>query len=228
MTTKQEIIADPSKFQRVCSAFVERNVLYCLSSLMYDIGQHMEESSKIFDADYDEMIGWFCQDDWEEPVSEFIGEADLDQLETIAETVGYWSDVVGNYPTAIEHEDENGFYWVADGERFDDEDDANQDVLMRNIESIRKDVLALITNSDEYQEIGQDNNLDPRTIEVYEHWLVDRYFGARLKDCGEVVFEFENMTIWGRTTTGQAISMDYVIEHMVKGFDDDHWVWMEA
>ena len=57
--TKEQIINDETLFQRACEKFVERNVIYCVSSLMYDIGQNLEASAKIFDFDYDEAIGWF-------------------------------------------------------------------------------------------------------------------------------------------------------------------------
>ncbi len=37
------------------------------------------------------------------------------------------------------------------------------------------------------------------------------YLAARLKEQGEMTGEFFNLTIWGRCTTGQSISMDSVI-----------------
>lgn len=190
--TKQEIIADTSMFQRVCSAFVERNVLYCLSSLMYDIGQNLEASAKIFDEDYDEMLGWFQQDDWDEPVSYYISSLDRDEVVAYLEGRGIQCN--------------------------DDEDTG----------TLREAMLEDIRSEDALQEYANENRLDPRIIEVYEHWLVDSYFAEQLKGAGEIVFEFENMTIWGRTTTGQSISMDYVIQEMVKDLDEDHWVWREA
>ena len=36
--TKQEVLADESRFQRACSQFVGSNVHWCMSSLFYDIG----------------------------------------------------------------------------------------------------------------------------------------------------------------------------------------------
>lgn len=78
--TKQEIISNESEFQRACSRYVERNVIYCVSSLMYDIGQNLEQCSKIFDFDYDEALGWFQRDDWEEPVWEHIRDLDQDEV----------------------------------------------------------------------------------------------------------------------------------------------------
>lgn len=192
MATKQEIIADTSLFQRVCGAFVRKNVLYCMSALMYDIGQHLEESAKIFDEDYDTMLGWYQQDDWDEPVSYYISSLDRDEVVAYLEGRSIQCN--------------------------DDED----------VATLREAMLEDIRSEGALQDFANENNLDPHVTEVYEHWLIDSYFAEELKEAGEIIFEFENMTIWGRTTTGQSISMDYVIEHMVKELDEDHWVWREA
>ena len=55
-------------------------------------------------------------------------------------------------------------------------------------------------------------DLEPYTQDVYEHWIVSDRLAEKLKARGEVVKDFMNLTIWGRTTTGQAIAMDGVIE----------------
>lgn len=48
--------------------------------------------------------------------------------------------------------------------------------------------------------------------EVFEWWLVSEYLARKLKERGEPVLENDYGTWWGRTTTGQAIAMDSVIE----------------
>jgi hypothetical protein len=48
--------------------------------------------------------------------------------------------------------------------------------------------------------------------EALEHWLVSEWLGKRLLEEGEMVIEFLGLTIWGRTTSGQAIYIDSVIE----------------
>ena len=48
--------------------------------------------------------------------------------------------------------------------------------------------------------------------EVFEHWIVSDWLAYQLEKRGEVIErDFYNLTIWGRTTSGQAISMDSVI-----------------
>ena len=205
--TKQEIINDEILFQRACGLWVERNIGQCVSSLMYDVGQNLDQCAKIFDFDYDEALGWFQCKDYESAVDSFIDDADLEDLETIADIVGCWSDVIGEV----------------------DPDTDEDDSLLptpEQLAQIRTKVKTLITNDAEYTEIGQHFNLDPDCYEVYEHWTIPEGCTAReLKDEGQVVFEFGGMTIWGRMTTGQCISIDGVVRRIVSNLDEDHWIW---
>ena len=227
--TKQEIINDEILFQRACGLWVERNIGQCVSSLMYNVGQNLDECSRIFDFDYDEAIDWFQCEDYESVVDSFIDDADLEDLETIADMVGYWSDVVGDVPTAVAVEDEDGYEnWVIPslGICETDEDDANQGALVLRIDQIRTKVKALITNDAEYTEIGQHFNLDPDYNQIYEHWIIPEGWTAReLKGEGQVVFDFGGMTIWGRMATGQCISLDGVVRRIVRNLDENHWIW---
>jgi len=47
--------------------------------------------------------------------------------------------------------------------------------------------------------------------EILEWWLVDEWFYNRLRDLGEAVWTNGEIYLWGRTTSGQAISLDGVI-----------------
>ena len=227
--TKSDVLADEGKFQQACGLWVARNIGWCVSSLMCDVGRNLEECSRIFDFDCDEAMGWFQRDDWREPVEQLIADADIVDLEDIAERVGRWSDVVAELPTATEQEDEDGeTFWRADGDRFDDEDEANQDVLERNIGKIREKVSDLITSDEGYREIADAYRLDPATWEVYEHWQCDPYAACELESLGETVFQFGGMTVWARTTTGQSISMDYVVSKLIRDLPEDHWIWREC
>jgi hypothetical protein len=53
--------------------------------------------------------------------------------------------------------------------------------------------------------------------EIFEWWLVSQWLGKKLLIEGEPILDNSYGTWWGRTTTGQAISMDYVIQKM---YDD--------
>ena len=67
-----------------------------------------------------------------------------------------------------------------------------------------------------WEDACDTSNLDAYSEEVYEHWIVSGWLAEKLKAKGEVVGEFAGMTIWGRTTTGQAISMDWVITEIYR------------
>lgn len=57
-----------------------------------------------------------------------------------------------------------------------------------------------------------ETELDPEEREVYEHWAVTDWLAAKLEARGEKTDrDFGGLTVWARTTTGQAISMDSVI-----------------
>ncbi len=53
------------------------------------------------------------------------------------------------------------------------------------------------------------------TCEVCEYWLVREWLASKLEDKGETVEkDFMGLIVWGRTTTGQAIWCDYVIQEI--------------
>ena len=68
---------------------------------------------------------------------------------------------------------------------------------------------------DDLMEVQVNYNSNPiegEPEEALEHWLVSEWLGKRLQEEGEMVIEFLGLTIWGRTTSGQAIYIDSVIE----------------
>jgi hypothetical protein len=55
--------------------------------------------------------------------------------------------------------------------------------------------------------------IEPYQREVYEHWIITDWLADKLEAHGEKVDrDFAGLTVWARTTTGQAIASDYVIE----------------
>ena len=210
--TKQEIINDETLFQRACGLWVERNIGQCVSSLMYDVGRNLEECSRIFDFDYDEAFGWFQKEDYESVVDIFIDDADLNDLETIADMVGDWEgavySVLGMSPEEYAAEETS-------------EEDQTED-----LKALRTKVKALITNDSEYAEIGRHFNLDPDYDEVYEHYVVNSSWAADdLRAYGQIVFEFGGLTIFGRCTTGQNLLLDGWVRRLMRDLPDYHWIW---
>ncbi len=58
--------------------------------------------------------------------------------------------------------------------------------------------------------------------EIYEHWVVTPYLGGKLAAHGEaIVHDFLGFpAIWGRTTSGQAIAMDSIIETVCRDINN--------
>lgn len=52
--------------------------------------------------------------------------------------------------------------------------------------------------------------------EIYEHWIVSEWLADRLRDRSQRVGSLDNLTVWGRGCTGQAILLDSVIQDIVK------------
>ncbi len=63
-----------------------------------------------------------------------------------------------------------------------------------------------------WQELCGAHDIEPQQNEAYEHWIVSDWLARKLEAVGEMVsFDIHGLTVWGRTTTGQSISMDRVI-----------------
>ena len=61
-----------------------------------------------------------------------------------------------------------------------------------------------------YPDIEED---DP---EIIEYYLVSDWLGRQLASHGEVVWDLGNSCLWGRTTCGQAIYLDGVIQEIAE------------
>ena len=66
--------------------------------------------------------------------------------------------------------------------------------------------------SNDLMEVQVQFNDEDYPDEALEHWLVSNWLDERLREEGEMVIDFMDLTIWGRTTSGQAICIDTVIE----------------
>ena len=66
-------------------------------------------------------------------------------------------------------------------------------------------ISALQTERDQL-EAEQDN-----PDEALEHWAVTKWFAEQLAEHGETTGELFDLQIWGRTCSGQSISLDCVI-----------------
>jgi hypothetical protein len=73
------------------------------------------------------------------------------------------------------------------------------------------------TADDAWRLLCEAEGIEPYQREVYEHWIVSDWLAEKLAARGEKVdTDFAGMTVWARTTTGQMISMDSVIESICR------------
>lgn len=69
--------------------------------------------------------------------------------------------------------------------------------------------------ADGWQGLCEEYDIEPHYLEVYEHWIVTSWLADKLIAKGEKVDkDFAGLTVWARTTTGQAIYLDDVIEQI--------------
>ena len=67
------------------------------------------------------------------------------------------------------------------------------------------------------------SDIEPHDREVFEHWIVTDWLADKLAARGEKVDkDFAGLTIWARTTTGQAIAMDEVISSICDELNKPH------
>lgn len=168
--------------QRICEKLVGREVIHNLCSTVQFALQHGEGADQI---DYDELINLCRGTDYEEPARDHIADMDRDDLLDLLESY----DV--DLPGVDEGDDESD----QGGKLTDDE--------------LRKMLIAAIDG--DWQDFCELENIDPHDVEIYEHWAVTSWLKRRLGECGEVVGELLDFDVWGRSCTGQAIAMDYVI-----------------
>lgn len=224
--SKQDVLNDEIKFQRACSNFVQREVIYCVSSLIYEL---REVAERLDDYEtYMTLTGG--KPDYEEAARYFVAEeADISQLEEIAGQYGDWDEVkdsvgYGAYVSTCEENND-------DADDFDDWLDA-QDKCHKKIDSftkaVRDEVWQLVDEQGgDYEWVCNEFDLEPEYGEIYEHWIVTTYLARLLQQHGHIVEDYLGLTVWGRPTTGQAISMDGVIREIVRDLDDSHWIFNE-
>lgn len=70
-----------------------------------------------------------------------------------------------------------------------------------------------LIESGDWRELGESAGIDPYQREIFEHWFVTEWFADRLEAKGEKVDkDFAGHCVWARTTTGQGIASDSVVQ----------------
>lgn len=162
--------------------FVSREIIYCVSGLVHALSK-LEQLGDAYIAD--DLMSIQVQDDWQSPAFEHIANADLSDPAIVLDLQASHSVLTSN----------------------------TEDTYAISVEHVVQDLLESIKTEEKAQHYCTFNEIEPQQNEAYEHWIMTDWFATLLEQAGEmVIHDFFGLTIWGRTTTGQAISMDGVIE----------------
>lgn len=170
--------------QRIRRRLVEREVLHNLCQTVEFAMKHAENDD---DLSYDDLLSLCSGQDWEEPGQDRVSEMDRNDLLT----------ALGEYGADLPGVDEDN-----------EDDDADEGGDLSD-DQLRAMLIECIGG--DWQEFCETERLDPHDLDVYEHWAVTSWFKSRLAERGEITGDLLDFDVWGRTCTGQAISMDYVI-----------------
>lgn len=140
------------------------------------------EACEIMGVDYDDVLSVCVSDDWETPAREYIDGLDADELQDIAE----YLDVEG-----------------ADAWEAESMESASMEAAI---------VAHCEEDPDQWRELCDYCRIDSEIVEALEHWIVSTWLARKLEDLGEMVCrDICGLTVWGRRTTGQTISVDHVM-----------------
>lgn len=184
------------KIREKAEQLVQQNVHYCVSTLISNIarperGIDSETICRGLDiSGDDDLLPLLEIKDYEEPADQYIRNQ-MDRTDLI---------------TWLEENDVE----LVRGNQAEDEDD---DVALTDKELEALAISKLEGDHDDaHKDFCEEFNIEPDTSEVYEHWIVDSWFAGKLEGQGHpIARDFLGMTIWGRPTTGQTISMDGVV-----------------
>ena len=82
------------------------------------------------------------------------------------------------------------------------------------------EIVASSANPDDacgWEDLCRKEGIEPYQREVFEHWAVSRWLGEKLEAQGENVDDdFAGLVVWARTTSGQGIAQDGVIQRIAE------------
>lgn len=181
--------------QQICKQLVGREVAHCVSSLVYHFATNPEA---LTGSDYSE-----------DEIIELCRNVDDADLMTMAECRDYLQEHGGDEPRSAPNP------WSMDADELGELLTEAGITPKPGIETARRQAIEaideeLISGLDDWREAARECAQE-NPNEVYEHWIVSDWLAGKLKERGETTGELFGLTIWGRTTTGQAIALDAVI-----------------
>lgn len=209
-----------SKRQELATRLVQREVYYCVSSLVSTLSTFVQNAP--YEVQRSEGISWeedilplMEMIDYEEAGTAHINECDdIDELESMADGVGYWTDACqhAGYDDTQEYADSDGEMDTVDFQTWFDEHNTD-DEKATALDLLRE---YIVSNTSDWEEFCRDNEVDTDDYrcDVYEHWIVSDWLAGKLKARGYVTGELCGLTIYGRPTTGQSMCLDHNMQEI--------------
>jgi hypothetical protein len=87
----------------------------------------------------------------------------------------------------------------------------NQEILVNQTELIEELLRVGILD---YEDITNGYDGDDEPVEIFEWWVITDWLNRRLEAFGEPILATDFGRWWGRTATGQSITVDTVIKEI--------------
>ena len=209
-----------SKRQELAGRLVEREVYYCVSSLVSTLSNLAQEClpsvlrNEGLDWE-DDILPLLESTNYEEAVRAWVTDSsgtDVQSLESAIEIDNYWGEFLEEViiPKLGQLGDDLDDWLDADPERD---------------EKFRELVFERLYKNSDMEELCRELQIDTDDFrdEVYEHYIISGWLAARLRERGETIGELCGLTIWGRGCTGMSISLDRVMQSIACDLWSDEW-----
>jgi hypothetical protein len=200
---------------------VKNEVLCCVSCMVEELGKLAERATETPDW-YDDYMELYRSYDYEEAARDYVyGLDDLTELEETVDEVGCWShamDCTEYMNERLEFE----YLHLESDEEFKDFDEwfeeLSTDAAKKACSAIHRYILE---NVSDYRKFCYNCDIDASEYpkEIFEYWAVSEWLGRKLEQKGESVVKLLGLTIFGRTTTGQYMTVDSVFREIAKESD---------
>ena len=211
-----------NKRQELARRLVDREVYYCVSSLVSTLSALAQNcDSRVM---RDECLDWEADIlpllesiNYEEAVRAWVMDSsgtDVESLESAVEIDNDWDGFleekvwpVLGCPNAL----------LALQEWLDADSERN--------EKFRELVFEQLESTSNMEELCREFQVDTDDFrdQTYEQWIVSDWLARKLKNKGETVGELCGLTVWGRGTTGQSICLDRVIQNLAIELWQEEW-----
>lgn len=189
----------PETLEQVCERVVRQNVHYCVSSLVSTVASGAGETISTHDG----------------------------ELPKLCEQAQELCTSISDYEEAARDHLRNGMDASELAEYCEENDitacavtgDASPEALKQFADAMRTAIAEHLEAGDDnaWQSFCDDARIDPYEREIFEHWIISDWLADKLEAFGErVERDFAGLTVWGRTTSGQAIAADYVIQQIAQ------------